>query len=516
MSLDLRALAGRPVVIGGGLAGLLTALHLAPEPVVLISATPLGAGSSSALAQGGIAASVGANDDPSLHAADTIAAGDGLCDEDAVRHVTEAAPAAIETLIRFGARFDRDGSGGLVAALEAAHSRRRVLHAAGDGTGRELVRALTVATRRTPSITVVEGMGVRRLMTDERGIAGILAAGRDGAAVLATRRVVVATGGIGDLFLDTTNPPGCFGQGLVLAARAGADLADLEFVQFHPTAFDVPSRPMPLISEAVRGEGAVLIDETGRRFLSGVAGVELAPRDVVARGVARHLAAGHRVYLDARESTGNTFATKFPAVDAFCKAAGVDPAREPVPVRPAAHYHMGGIAVDLSGRTSIEGLWACGEAACTGLHGANRLASNSLLEAAVLARGVAESIAGVEAGQSRLVAEAALPPRADPTPVRPVVSRVLGLERDGREMANAMSALLPMALGEGPEADPALLALMICVAAHRREESRGAHFRSDFPRKAAAAQRARLTLGEALEAARAITTENVDPVARSA
>lgn len=516
MTLDLRVLAGRPVVIGGGLAGLLTALHLAPEPVALISATPLGTGSSSALAQGGIAASVGADDHPSLHAADTIAAGDGLCDEDAVRHVTEAAPAAIEALVRFGARFDRDGNGGLITALEAAHSRRRILHAASDGTGRELVRALTAAVRHTSSITVVEGLDVRRLMTDEHGVAGILAAGSGCPAVLATRRVVIATGGVGDLFLETTNPQGCFGQGLALAARAGAALADLEFVQFHPTALDTPSRPMPLISEAVRGEGAVLIDETGRRFLSGVTGAELAPRDIVARGVARHLAAGHRVFLDARRSTGSAFATKFPAIDAFCKAAGIDPAREPVPVRPAAHYHMGGIAVNLSGRTSIEGLWACGEVACTGLHGANRLASNSLLEVAVLARDVAESVAGAGTRQVRLLAEAALPPPADPAPVRPVVSHALGLERNGGGLAKAVAALSPMVIGEGPQADPALVALMMCVAALQRAESRGAHFRSDFPCRSAATRHARLTLDDALEAARAIIADNAEPVARSA
>jgi len=516
MSPRIGALAGRPVIVGGGIAGLMTALHMAPQPIVLISKAPLGHESSSLLAQGGIAASLGPGDHPSFHAADTIAAGDGLCDAEVVRFVTKAAPDAIEALSRFGVRFDHDHNGVQRLGLEAAHSRRRIVHAAGDGTGCELMRALAGAVRRTPSIAVIEGVEARRLVTHDGAVAGVVVAAPAGTAILPTSRVVIATGGIGGLFFDTTNPQGSFGQGLALAARAGAVLADLEFVQFHPTALDTPSRPMPLISEAVRGEGAVLIDETGRRFLADVPGGELAPRDVVARATARHLAKGHRVYLEAREAIGDAFATRFPAIDALCKTVGFDPACEPVPVRPAAHYHMGGIAVDLIGRSSVEGLWACGEAACTGLHGANRLASNSLLEAAVFAREVARSVAGAEAGTHRPRAQACLPPQPDPAAVSPIASASLGLVRNGQDMAQAAASLLPMASGDGPEADPALVALMIAVAGWQRTESCGAHFRTDFPAKADSACRIRLTLVAALQTACDLAAEMTPFLVRSA
>jgi L-aspartate oxidase len=515
-AIDFHDIACRPVIVGGGLAGLMTALHLAPEPVMLISKAQLGHETSSLLAQGGIAASLGPDDLPALHAADTIAAGDGLCDGEVVEHVTKAAPASIEALIRLGTRFDRSEDGRLLLGLEAAHSRRRIVHATGDGTGRELMRALAAIVRRTPSITVVEGVEARRLVTYDGAVAGLVVADPQGTAFLPTGRVIIATGGMGGLFFETSNPRGSFGQGLALAARAGAALADMEFIQFHPTALDTPSRPMTLISEAVRGEGAVLIDETDRRFLAEIPGGELAPRDVVARAVARHLAKGHRVFLDAREAIGHTFARRFPAIDAASKAAGFDPAREPIPIRPAAHYHMGGIAVDRSGRSSMEGLWACGEAACTGLHGANRLASNSLLEAVVLAREVARSVSAIQSARRRPAALASVPKLADPAGVRPIASAALGLVRDGDALAKASAELMPMATGEGPAADPAIVALMIAVAAWQRTESRGAHFRRDFPAQAALANRTRLTLEQALEMGGALAAKPVQPVAQSA
>ncbi len=516
MSRRFAALAGRPVIIGGGIAGLMTALHMAPEPVVLISKAPLGHESSSLLAQGGVAASLGPGDHPSMHAADTIAAGDGLCEAQVVRHVTEAAPATIEALARFGVCFDRDDEGAFLLGLEGAHSRRRIVHAAGDGSGCELMRALTAAVRGAPSITAIEGAEARRLVTHDGAVAGLVVATHDDATLLPTNRVVIATGGIGGLFFDTTNPLGSFGQGLALAGRAGAALADLEFIQFHPTALDAPLRPMALVSEAVRGEGAILTDETGCRFLAHVPGGELAPRDVVARAVARHLAEGHRVYLDARDCLGDAFAVRFPTIDAACKAAGLDPACKPIPIRPAAHYHMGGIAVDLAGRSSVEGLWACGEAASTGLHGANRLASNSLLEAAVFAREVARSVAGVEAGVSRQPTMAGLPPQSDPAAVRPIASAALGLARNGHDTAEAAAALRPMASGEGPQADPAIVALLVAVATCRRTESRGAHFRTDFPERADIARRSRLTLDEALETVRVLAADIAPPLVRIA
>jgi L-aspartate oxidase len=510
MSADRHDLA---VIIGAGIAGLMTALELAPLPVVLMSAAPLGGEASSPLAQGGMAAALGSDDSTALHLADTCNAGDGLCDVPVARRIVEAAPKAIERLERLGVVFDRNPSGGLALGLEAAHSRRRIVHAGGDATGRELIRALVAAVRATPSITVFEDVRARRLLIEDGSIAGVIATSQTASAVFATDRVVLATGGIGSLYHDTTNPLGCFGQGLALAARAGAELADLEFVQFHPTALDTPARPMPLVSEAVRGEGAVLIDEIGQRFLADLPGAELASRDTVARAVFRHLAKGHRVFLDTRDCLVTRFAERFPAIAAFCHEAGIDPAFEPIPIRPAAHYHMGGVAVDDEGRSSVPGLWACGEVASTGLHGANRLASNSLTEAVVCAEWVARSVASasgtriIEAGPAEL-----LPPPA-PGPVRDIVSATLGVVRNGDELRGAVARLAPLATGKTACADPAAVALMMAVSALRRKESRGAHFRSDFPTHTAPTRRARLTLDAALAADAELDPA---PLARSA
>ena len=329
---------------------------------------------------------------------------------------------------------------------------------------------------------------------------------------------MIATGGIGGLFEESTNPLGSFGQGVALAARAGAALADMEFVQFHPTALDVAARPMPLVSEAVRGAGATLIDETGERFMLDTPGAELAPRDVVARAIWRRRAQGHRVFLDARAAIGAEFATRFPIIWAACRAAGVDPAREPIPVRPAQHYHMGGVAVDAEGRSSVEGLWVCGEAACTGLHGANRLASNSLTEAAVFGAFVAQSIEGAPARPPRR-AVAAIADRgrrgqrprlqSDPAAVRPLLSSAAGVMRDGETLRSAVGPLAALTRSAGPAADPAAVALAIVVSALRREASLGAHCRIDFPQRPAEPRRSRITLDEALAEAAAIAPHNL-------
>jgi len=503
---------GRPVIIGGGIAGLMTALHLAPQPVILISKSSLGDETSSTLAQGGLAASLGSDDCPDLHLADTLAAGDGLCDEAAVRRVVEAASQAIEHLERLGVNFDRAPNGTPLLGLEAAHSRRRIVHSGGDATGRELVRALVAAARRTPSIAILEDVEVRRLLVEDGEIAGVLAVGASDAITLPTGCVVIATGGIGGLFDHTTNPLGSFGQGLALAARAGAALADLEFVQFHPTALDGPRRPMPLISEAVRGEGAVLVDEYGRRFLADIPAAELAARDVVARSVWRELGAGHRVFLDARQCLGPRFAERFPAIASLCREAGIDPAVQPIPVRPAAHYHMGGVAVDAAGRSSLRGLWACGEVARTGLHGANRLASNSLIEAVTSAAWVATSVATASPGPHRRLKPAIVPPRADASRIRPIASRALGIERDGEVLSDAARTLAPIAAGRDAAADPALVALMITIAALRREESRGSHFRADFPQRDPQSRSRWLTLDETFEEAAILSDTAPDTV----
>jgi L-aspartate oxidase len=506
--MDVIDTTGTCIIVGGGLAGLTVALSLAPEPVILLSKAPLGFESSSVLAQGGIAASLGPDDDFSLHLADTLKAGDGLCDESVARAILKAAPAAIDELIRRGVPFDRNGEGKLALGLEAAHSRRRIVHAGGDSSGLEIMRPLTRLARETPSITLIEGFAARRLLVEENTVIGVVAEGIRGPAVFATERAVIATGGIGGLFQYGTNPPGSWGEGLALAAKAGAAMADLEFIQFHPTALDSASFPLKLISETVRGEGAILVDETGHRFMAGVPGAELAPRDVVARAVWRHMAAGHRVFLDARDVPDLDFARRFPAITGFCHAACIDPVTGPIPIRPAAHYHMGGIAVDLAGRTSVEGLWACGEAACTGLHGGNRLASNSLLEAAVCGRLVAESIAGTtlrHRGKPRANARARV--SANPSAVRKIISRAAGVLRDRDGLAAAAAELQPLALTRGEASDPACVALMIVIAALRRRESRGAHARTDFPGRAAHAQRSMLHFKEALAAAPEIVPE---------
>ena len=494
----MQSVAGQPVIVGSGLAGLLTALSLAPRPCVLVTGGRLGADSSSVWAQGGLAAAVAADDDPSLHRADTMAAGDGLCDAGSVARLVGAGPGIVALLEGYGVRFDHDAQGRLAVGLEAAHSRRRIVHAMGDSTGAEIVRALSARVRAAPSITVLERTRLLRIEADGQVCAALLS--RDGESLrLATASIVLATGGVGGLYRDTTNPLGSTGSGLAAAARAGARLGDLEFVQFHPTALATlgGDAPLPLVSEAVRGEGATLIDETGARFME----TELAPRDVVSRAVWHHLAAGHRVFLDARTALGARFATRFPGIDAACKALGIDPAIMPIPVRPAAHYHMGGIAVDADGRSAVPGLYAAGEVACTGLHGANRLASNSLLEAAAGAVAVAECVSGAHAvppdhtGRADLRADDHPPAHApDRAQIRRIMTNAAGVLRDRAGLERAIAALSPAAPGD----DASLVGLMMCLSALDREESRGGHFRTDHPGRDGTAIRRTLTMAEAL------------------
>lgn len=506
--------AGRVVIIGGGIAGLMAALTLAPQPVVLISRAGLGEESSSNWAQGGIAASLGPDDTTDLHLADTLEAGAGLCDADRAGGILTDAAEAIAALETHGVRFDRQPDGSYAFGREAVHSRRRILHAGGDGSGPAITQALAAAVHQCSSIEQMTGVEARRLLVQDGGVAGILVQRAGRLAVLPTTRVILATGGLGGLYDATTNPMGNFGQGVMMAARAGAELSDMEFVQFHPTALDVPHTPLALVSEAVRGEGAILIDEQGKRFMADIPGAELAPRDVLARAVFAEISRKKRVFLDARAALGNGFAQKFPGIDRLCRDAGIDPAREPIPVRPAAHYHMGGVATDHQGRSSLEGLWAVGECAATGLHGANRLASNSLLEAVVMARRAARDIAGRSLPVPPATAQApCLLPRANPAPVRPVVSRTLGLIRNAAGLGAAIRTLLQIAEGDGPGSDPAIVALSIAVFAELRRESRGAHFRTDFPEALPDPASRKMRLDEVLAYAKALDAQ---PLLRSA
>jgi L-aspartate oxidase len=457
------------IIIGGGVAGLMAALAAAPREVILLNPAPLGTGAASAMSQGGLAAAIGADDDVALHVADTLAAGAGLCDRAAVERIIGAGPVLVEKLLALGVRFDRSENGALALGLEAAHARPRILHANGDQTGAEIMRALIERVRRTPSVTIFQGTACK-ILTDDAGVCGVLAQCGAEIVALPADRVLLATGGIGGLFSHTTNPAGAIGQGLMLALDAGAKLADLEFIQFHPTALDVPGTSLPLISEAVRGEGARFIDETGAYFMHGG---DLAPRDVVARGVFAHLQAGHGVFLDAR-AIGGRFAARFPAIAGICAQAGIDPATQPIPVRPAAHYHMGGVAVDALGRSSIAGLYAAGEVARTGLHGANRLASNSLLEAAICGETAGRAMAAQEA-RNVTIRAGAVPPVPDAAPIRPIMSTHLGVLRDGAGLTRALDLFADMA----KENSAAQLALHIAMAALAREMSVGAHARTD-------------------------------------
>ncbi len=473
------------IVIGAGIAGLATALKLAPMPVVLLTGGPLGHCAATAWAQGGIAAAMGGDDVPELHLADTLAAGCGLVDEAVAGAVTREAPACIEDLLAAGVPFDRDSNGALALGLEGAHSRRRVAHVGGDGSGAAILNALLDAVRATPSITIHENVYATRLVTEGGRVRGVLV----NDTVLPARAVVLASGGLGGLYADTTNPLSAVGSGLALAARAGAAIQDAEFVQFHPTAMALGRDPMPLATEALRGEGAALIGESGEPLMAGVSGGDLAPRDVVSRHIHARLAAGEAVYLDGRAAIGTDFPKRFPAVTAACRAAGLDPATTPIPVRPAAHYHMGGVAVDGSGRTSLPGLWACGEVACTGLHGANRLASNSLLEGLAFARWIAADIAAAAAVfrplPDRYVSAPTAPGGPAPQWLRDLMARDVGVVRRRKGLDASIARLATLAFDPAePHADPALAALFVAVAARERHESRGGHLRSDFPETA--------------------------------
>lgn len=505
-------------IIGGGLAGLFTALKLAPMPVVIITPQKIGQGASSAWAQAGIAAAIGEGDSFEQHAADTIRAGAGLCDEEAVNSIVREAPYRIEDLLRYGVPFDRDLEGKLRQSREAAHSARRVVGVRGDQAGRAIMAALIAATHATPSIRLIEEASATELFVEDGALTGLSYSvshtkGKVVPEFLPTRAVVLATGGIGQLFALTTNPREARGEGLAMAARAGAIIADAEFIQFHPTALDVGKQPAPLATEALRGEGATLVNLSGERFMLAVhPDAELAPRDIVARAVQIERSAGRGAFLDCRGKLGAGMEEHFPTVYAACRDAGISPATDLIPVAPAAHYHMGGVATDQKARSNCKGLWAVGEVASTGLHGANRLASNSLLEAVVMAARAAEDIASTafvtsannESPPPKLMGSVSIDnDQSSFTRLQNMMTDHAGVVRSEESLIGALHLIETLAEA-APASTPLAKALdaarFVAVSALQRHESRGGHYRADHPEAVAGSAHSYLSYKDSLTA----------------
>jgi len=485
----------RFLVIGSGVAGLHTAWRASEQGDVCVLTKRSLFDSATAYAQGGIAAALGAGDSPELHRQDTLAAGAALCDAAAVEVLVAEGPQRVRDLASMGARFDTDVGGRLSLGKEAAHSRKRIVHAQGDQTGAEVARTLIERVRASPRVTVLERARALDLVVVNGRCLGVRASVAGRAVEIIADATVLATGGCGQVYRYTTNPEVATGDGYAIAHRAGVRMADMEFVQFHPTALDTPENPLQLISEAVRGEGAVLVNDRGQRFMTRRHRLaELAPRDIVAREIFREQRGGVRVWLDARK-IARTFARRFPGIFAVCRARGIDARKDRIPVTPAAHYMMGGVTTDLAGRSSLERLYACGEVSCTGVHGANRLASNSLLEGLVFAERVAlDMVASPRLARLPRMEEWTVPPLRDrgaaqvaADTVRQLMWDHAGIDRTAKglrlclERLDDIGARLPP--GATEEQNVVDTAQLIAEAALLRKESRGGHFRHDFPRE---------------------------------
>jgi L-aspartate oxidase len=487
---------GAVLIVGAGLAGLFLALKLAPRKCVVLSPAPFGQAASSAWAQGGLAAALSPEDSPKSHADDTLAAGAGLVDPVIAMLIATEGPARVRDLLAIGVPFDKNEDGSLSLSLEAAHSHPRVARVAGDLAGREIMTSLIKAVRACDHITLIEGVGARALLQHGNGkIGGVFA--QNGREVrIEADETVFATGGAGGLFAVTTNPVEAAGQGLGMAARCGALIGDPEFVQFHPTAIDICKDPAPLATEALRGEGAILVDRDGNPFMQRYHPQgDLAPRDIVARAVAIESLSDGGAFLDCTKAVGEHFPDHFPTVFASCMAAHIDPRYATIPVTPAAHYHMGGIVTDMWGKTSLEGLSAIGECASTGVHGANRLASNSLLEAVVFANRVADRLrdapsSGKAGGDFQGAAKLPADQRQS---LRDAMSRHAGVVRNAEGLTTLLGKIDELADAEG-QANELITARLIAQAALDRHESRGGHYRSDYPDTDAVAKRSFVTV----------------------
>ncbi len=485
------------LIVGAGLAGLFTALRLAPLKVSIIAAAPLSVGASSAWAQGGIAAVMSQGDTVEEHQKDTMIAGCYLNDPEIVRIMTTEASLRIYDLLEMGIQFDRDNLGNFIQGREAAHSSNRIVKIGGDGAGRHVIEKLTKNTLNSPHITVHEPYVMFDLAYNQHNeVAGIYARklGDDKPLLFRAKKVIFATGGIGHLYYNTTNPSQIRGEGFGVAARHGIRLRDAEFVQFHPTALNVDQVPTPLATEALRGEGAILINNHNERFMQFVhPDKELAPRDIVARSVAKQYQKGNQVFLDTRQSIGSKILTQFPTVVQSCLEANIDPLTMPIPVKPAQHYHMGGIYTDSFGRTNVTNLFAVGEVAGTGAHGANRLASNSLLEAVVFAARAADLILNSQLKpithqfvSNPIAINRFYPKNGSFLQLRHLMTENCGLLRhkDGLSFAKESIKILDK-LGNytAPFTNYAHAALSIINAALLRKESIGAHYRIDAEKK---------------------------------
>lgn len=490
------------LIIGAGVAGLRAAIEAAPAGDVLVLTKDRLTESTSEYAQGGIAVALSDDDEVSLHEQDTIIAGAGLCDIDAVRALVAEGPTQIEKLIEWGIEFDKDG-GKLSFTREGAHSRNRVLHSHGDSTGREIARTLYHTTRSIPNINYRSFSAVVDVLLNEHGdVYGVIAWDEKERRLIPiqAKSVLLATGGLGCVYWETTNPNVATGDGMAMAYRAGAELADMEMVQFHPTALFTEGAPRFLLSEALRGEGARLLNAAGEPFMHRYdERGDLAPRDIVSRAIVAELRRTQSgpAYLDLTHLDAEKIPKRFPRIYETCLLYGIDITLKPVPVHPAAHYAMGGVHTDLAGRTTIARLYAAGEVACTGVHGANRLASNSLLEGLVFG---ARAGAAMREFAGSAVAHSPIPDRGDPVPLpansvfdlRRLAWRRAGIERsaesleEGLHELERLSPLFPPGVmrsnRQGFEADNInLLVSLIIRSALAREESRGAHYRSDFP-----------------------------------